>query len=94
MVVGGAELFKLSLAGSWGYGEFHLLKIHIVVLGMGKALFADVAFPANRMAVLYGFLNMKHQLVERKIEKLVVHHIVGYFKGEVLAVRVMGKTGE
>ena len=61
---------------------------------MGKALFADVAFPANRMPVLHGFLNMKHQLVERKIEKLVVHHIIGYFKGEVLAVRVMGKTGE
>jgi 3-hydroxymyristoyl/3-hydroxydecanoyl-(acyl carrier protein) dehydratase len=53
VVIGGAQLLKLLLAGSRGYGAFVFRDIHIVVLGVDKAFFRNIALPAYRVAVLF-----------------------------------------
>ena len=71
------ESFLAGLLGDWALGRSD---IHIVVLRILEFWFADIAFPTNRMAIFYRLLDMLQQFVDRNIEKLVMHLVVGYLE--------------
>ena len=93
VVIGGAERLKGAL-------PVELVIVRLVVLQYGdtalkvKARLADVTFPTDRMAVLERMNDGMHERVNRNVEEVVAHLIVGDLQDKRFAKRMMRETGQ
>ena len=91
VVIGRAERLESAL-------PVELVIVRLVVLQYGdaalkvKARLADVTFPTDRMAVLERMNDGTHERVDRNVEEIVTHLIVGNFQDKRLAERMMGEA--